>query len=138
MKTTFNPFTGKLDYLGTSIGTAGLLSDYTVSNVTSTFLYDASNTSLDEIASVLGTLIASIKVAPSPFSLSGFVVLNVTTNRTYDANNTSLDELANVLGSLITTLQSGSLDVYTVTNAIFDHIYDATNTSFDEIADVLG
>jgi hypothetical protein len=134
MSAIFNVFTGCPDFVSTG---TGLFSSYAVTNGTSLFLFDADNTSLDELADVMSTLISAIKAAPSLFVLSGFIVVNVTTTKTYDADNTSLDELADVIGSLITSLQNGALDIYTIANALYRHVYDADNTSFDEIADVL-
>lgn len=118
-------------------GTANFF-DYTMSNVTSRLSFDASNTSLDEIADVIGTLAIALAAAPSPFVLAAFTVTNVTSRVTYDADNTSMDEIANTLGTLITSLQNGTLDTYTITNAHYVHTCDADNTSLDEISDVLG
>lgn len=123
----------------TSTGASSNQFSYTVSNVTTTVLLDASDSSLDQIANVLGSVINSIKALTGEFSLSGYIAINVTTSHSLDASDGSLDEddLANFLGSLITTLQNGSLDTYTVTNATYRHSYDATVTSMDEIANVM-
>ena len=111
---------------------------YSVSNVTNTMSFDATNTSLDELANVLGSLISLFKTGTTVTST--FSASNVTTTNSYDATSTSLDELADVIGSLIASLSAtgSSSDVYTTSNVTTTITFDATNTSLDEIASVLG
>lgn len=111
---------------------------YSVSNVTTTTTYDADSTSLDELANVLGTLIALFKTGTTV--TSSFTVSNVTTDRSFSATSTSLDELADVLGSIIASLAATgtSTDIYTPTNVTTTISFDATSTSIDEIANVIG
>ncbi len=100
--------------------------------------FDANNTSLDELARVLGSLVVLFNTGVT--ITTTFTATNVTTHRTFDATNTSLDELANVLGSLIASLSplGFSSDVYTVSNGTTISTYDATLTSVDELANGIG
>lgn len=169
MRTTFNPFTGKLDYIGTSGGSTSTnpFSGYSVSNLTSDFTFDADNTSLDEMANIIGTLLNLLKTGvnlfdPTDTSLdeiaqtlydfilfttssgavatSAFTPVNVTTDRIFDASNTSLDELADVVGTLMIDLAvtGTTTQIYIVSNVTTDTIFDATDTSLDELANVFG
>lgn len=111
---------------------------YSVANAITITSYDADNTSLDELANVLGALIQLFQTGST--ITSSFTVSNVTTDRSFDATNTSLDELADVLGSIISSLSStgSSTDVYTPLNIIADTNFDVTYTSIEEVANVLG
>lgn len=95
---------GRLTKWIVNSGGGGLpLTSFSANNVTTTRSYDATNTSLDEMANVLGSLIQTLTFGTG--STDAYSVSNVTTDRTYDATLTSLDELSNVLGSLIQSLQ---------------------------------
>ncbi len=113
-------------------------SSYTVSNVSNITSFDADDTTLDEIASVLGSLIILFQTGTT--ITSSFSATNVTPTYSYDATNTSLDELADVLGTLIASLTATgtSSDAYTVSNVTTAVSFDATNTTLTEIAFVLG
>lgn len=117
---------------------AGLFSGYSTLNVTTTYTFDASNSSLDTLANVVGTLIALFQTGTtvtSSFSISG-----VTTDRSFNAIDTSLDELSNVIGSLITDLQATgtTANVYTETNVTTTQSFNALDTSLEEQAFVIG
>lgn len=108
------------------------------SNLTTRLSFDANNTSLDELADVLGSLVTAFNLGSTV--TTSFTATNVTTDTSYDATDTSLDELADVLGSLIASLTptGTSSDVYTVTNQTQILVYDADNTSLNELARGIG
>lgn len=111
---------------------------YTVSNLTTDTSFDADDTSLDEMANVLGSLITLFQTGTTVTST--FSATNVTTTRSFDANDMSLDTLADVIGTLIADLSATGItaNAYTPSNVTTTTLIDATNTSLDEISDVLG
>lgn len=113
-------------------------SDYTVNNLVSLTSFDATDTSIDEMARILGSLITLF--GTGTYKTDGFTASNVTTLRSFSALDMSLDDFANIVGSLIESLTTTGTtsDIYSYSDITWTYAYDATDTDLTELSNVLG
>lgn len=106
---------------------------FVTSNVTEDRVLDCDSTTYPEVADVLGTLIADLKIGlPLPL----YTLTNVSRALTHncDANNLAL--LADQVAMLIDDINEGRIVDVVFSNKTVDRQYDADSTTVLELADV--
>lgn len=123
------------DALLTGAGLATAMALYTVTNATPTRVFDADDTSVANMADVLGTLIADLKAG---LPLPAYTTTNVTRALSYNEGGASEALTADQIGQIIDDIIDGRIvNVVQTEGTPTDRVFDADNTSEAELADII-
>ena len=115
-------------------GLSDTIGGFVPTNVTEDRVLDCDSTTTAEVADVLGTLIADLKIGlPLPL----YTITNLTRALTHDSNANSLVLLADQVGQLIDDINEGRIVNVVFSNTAVDRAYDADSTSDLELADIV-
>jgi hypothetical protein len=117
---------------GTSLG--GVAGAFIVTNVVPTRVLDCDDTSLAEVADVLGTLIADLARG---LPLPDYTITNLTRDLSQDSNAGTIAVVADQVGQLVNDVKDQRIVDVVFSNTATDREYDADSTSLEEVADVL-
>lgn len=94
---------------------------FSLTNYTEDRVFDADTAVEQEVANVLGTLVADLQAGP-PYP--EYTISNLTIDRTVNADSTTDAELADLLGTFISDLMAGTCGYYALTNVTVDRDAD--------------
>lgn len=107
---------------------------FVTSNVAVDRALNCDSTSLAEIADVLGTLIADLKIG---LPLPAYTITGLTRALSYDCDDGTNALLADQVGQLINDINAGRIVDVVFGNQTTDRTFDANNTSAEECGDVV-
>lgn len=107
---------------------------FVTSNVVEDRVLDCDSTTYPEVADVLGTLIADLKIG---LPLPEYTFTNANRALTYDCNGNSLANLADQVAQIISDINDNRIVDVVFTSKTVDRAYDADSTTVLELADVV-
>ncbi|KKL97661.1 hypothetical protein LCGC14_1832240 [marine sediment metagenome] len=123
------------DALLTGSGLVTAMAAYSVTNVTPTRVFDADDTSVANMADVLGTLIADLTAG---LPLPKYTVTNVTRSLTYNEGAADAALTADQIGQIIDDIDDGRIvNVVQTEGTPTDRTFDADSTNEAELADII-
>lgn len=123
------------DALTTGVALATVANTFVPTNVTPDRVLDCDDTSVAELADVLGTLIADLQVG---LPLPAYTITNLTRDITaVDSDSGTLGLAADQVGQLINDINDGRIVNVVYSNTAVDRQFDADNTSTLELADIV-
>ncbi len=115
-------------------GLVNSVGGFVPTNVTEDRILDCDSTSTAEMADVLGTFIADLKLG---LPLPNYVLTNITRAITHNSNANDSALLADQIGMLIQDVQEGVLPKVTFSNGAVDRVFDADSTTVLELSDIV-
>jgi hypothetical protein len=115
-------------------GLATTMAAYTFTNVTPDRVLDCDSTSTAEVADVLGTLVADLKLG---LPLPAYTITNLTRALLYNEGDASLATLADQVGQIINDIVDGRIVNVVQTESSTDRVIDADSTTDAELADCI-
>lgn len=123
------------DCLLTGAGLDTAMALYTVTNVTTTRDFDCDDTSIANMADVLGTLIEDLKAR---LPLPEYTVTNLTRSLTFNEGAADAALTADQIGQIINDIVDGRIvNVVQTEGTPTDRVFDADSTSEAELADII-
>ncbi len=122
------------DCLLTGAGLSNAIGGFVTSNVVEDRVLDCDSTTYPEVADVIGTLIADLKIGlPLPL----YTFTNSNRSLAYNVNDNSLANLADQVAQLVDDINDNRIVDVVFTSKAIDRQFDADSTSILELADIV-